>query len=160
MLYPESAREICGARVADSILQVSGTDAGFAQKYGEATEHALVSYLFFDRENPSSVVSCLLAARENARIVRTALTTPVWDALNSAYQKLKELERQPRSELDISELTEWTAQQTALVHGAMTTSMLRDDGYDFLNLGYALERADNTARLLNVKYPCRQEKRL
>ncbi|MEM8555271.1 MAG: alpha-E domain-containing protein [Pseudomonadota bacterium] len=136
----------------DSILQASGTGNDFGRKYGDPGERNMVSYLFFDRDNPSSVSSCLMAARENARIVRTALTAPVWDALNSSYQELKDLQRMPRSELDVSELTEWTARQTALVHGAMATTMLRNDGYDFLNLGYYLERADNTARLLDVKY--------
>lgn len=136
----------------DSILQASGTADGYERKYGEPGERNIVSYLFFDRENPSSVASCLMNARENARIVRTALTSPVWDALNVAYQELKEIQRRPRSELDVSELTEWTFRQTALVQGAMATTMLRNDGYDFLNLGYHLERADSTARLLDVKY--------
>ncbi|WP_172329305.1 alpha-E domain-containing protein [Mangrovicoccus sp. HB161399] len=136
----------------DSILQASGTADGFGRKYKDTVERNLVSYLFFDQENPSSVFSCLLQARENARIVRTALTSPVWDALNVAYQEMKEYQRRPRSEMDISEMTEWTTRQTALVQGAMAATMLRNDGYDFLNLGYLIERADNTARLLDVKY--------
>lgn len=136
----------------DSILQASGTADGFERKYGDPGERNIVSYLFFDAENPSSVASCLMAARENARIVRTALTTPVWDALNVAYQEMREIQRRPRSELDISELTEWTSRTTALVQGAVATTMLRNDGFDFVNLGYHLERADNTARLLDVKY--------
>ncbi len=136
----------------DSILQASGTADGFEHKYKDTVERNLVSYLFFDRDNPSSVFSCLLQARENARIVRTALTSPVWDALNGAYQEMKDFQRLPRSEMDISEMTEWTTRQTALVQGAMAATMLRNDGYDFLNLGYLIERADNTARLLDVKY--------
>lgn len=135
-----------------SVLQASGTDQGFAERYGEPVERNLVSHLFFDRENPSSVFSSLMTARENARIVRTALTAPVWDALNVSYTELKDIQRQPRSELDIGELTEWTGRQTALIQGAIMASMLRNDGYDFLNLGYHLERADATARLLDVKY--------
>lgn len=135
-----------------SILQASGTAPGFAEKYGDAVQRNIVTYLFFDAENPSSVASCLGSARENARIVRTALTSPVWDALNGAYQDLKALRRRPRSELDASELTEWTLRQTALVGGAMAATLLRNDGWDFLNIGYRLERADSTARFLDVKY--------
>ncbi len=71
------------------------------------------SHLFFDYDNPGSVASCIKQARENARIVRTALTTLVWDALNMAYQELRQMERQPRSELDLSLLTEWTMRQCA-----------------------------------------------
>lgn len=135
-----------------SILQASGTAPGFERKYKDAVERNIVSHLFFDRENPSSVASCLSAARENARIVRTALTSAVWDALNNAYQELRQLRRLPRSELEVSELTDWTRRQTAMMQGAVTTTLLRNDGYDFLNLGYHLERGDNTARLIDVKY--------
>lgn len=136
----------------DSLLQASGTAAGFARNYDDPVQRNIESYLFFDRDNPSSVASCLERARENGRIVRTALTTQMWDALNTAFQELREIERRPRGELDLSHLTEWTMRQAALLRGTIETTHLRNDGYDFLGLGYALERADNTARLIDVKY--------
>lgn len=136
----------------DSLLQASGTASGFDAKYGDPVQRNIESYLFFDRDNASSVASCLFRARENARIVRTALTSQVWDALNSAYQELRELERRPRSELELGRLTEWTMRHAAMVRGAIEATLLRDDGWDFLNLGYYLERSDNTARLMDVKY--------
>lgn len=136
----------------DSLLQASGTAAGFAKKYGDPVQRNIESYLFFDRDNPSSVASCLERARENGRIVRTALTSQVWDALNTAFQELRLLEREPRSALELSRLTEWTMRHAAQVRGAIDTTLLRNDGYDFLGLGYRLERADNTARLIDVKY--------
>ncbi|MDB6452108.1 alpha-E domain-containing protein [Falsirhodobacter sp. 20TX0035] len=136
----------------DSLLQASGTAEGFQRKYGDPVARNIESYLFFDRDNPSSVISCLTEARENARIVRTALTTQVWDALNMAFQELKQLERTPRSELELTQLTEWVTRTAALVRGSIGATLLRNDGYDFLNLGYALERADATARLIDVKY--------
>ncbi len=97
-------------------------------------------------------MSCLERARENGRIVRTALTSQVWDALNGAFQELRQIERTPRSEMELSRLTDWTMRQTALVRGAIDATQLRRDSWDFLGLGYALERADNTARLMDVKY--------
>ncbi len=136
----------------DSLLQASGTAAGFAGKYGDPVQRNIESYLFFDRDNPSSVASCLERARENGRIVRTALTTQMWDALNTAFQEVRQLERRPRSELELSQLTDWTMRHAAQLRGAIETTHLRNDGYDFLGLGYALERADNTARLIDVKY--------
>jgi uncharacterized alpha-E superfamily protein len=136
----------------DSLLQASGTAIGFDKKYGDPVQRNIESYLFFDRDNPSSVASSLFRARENARIVRTALTTQVWDAINTAFQELRQLERTPRSELELSQLTEWTMRHSAMVRGAIDATLLRNDGWDFLNLGYHLERADNTARLLDVKY--------
>ena len=136
----------------ESLLQASGTAAGFAQRYGDPVQRNIESYLFFDRDNPSSVISCIEQARENARIVRTALTTQVWDAINTAYQEVRQLERSPRSEVDLTRITDWTRRQTALLHGAIDATQLRNDGYDFLNLGFYIERADNTARLMDVKY--------
>ena len=136
----------------DSLLQASGTAIGFDRKYGDPVQRNIESYLFFDRDNPSSVASCLFRARENARIVRTALTTQVWDAINTAFQELRDLERRPRSELELSQLTEWTMRHAAMLRGSIDATLLRNDGWDFLNLGYCLERADNTARLMDVKY--------
>ena len=136
----------------ESLLHVGGTADAFAKKYGDPVQRNIESHLFFDRDNPSSVASCISRARENGRIVRTALTTQVWDALNSAFQELRALERMPRSELSLSRLTDWTMRTTALVRGTIAATLLRNDGYDFLNLGYYLERADSTARLIDVKY--------
>jgi uncharacterized alpha-E superfamily protein len=136
----------------DSLLQATGMAEGFAKKYGDPVQRNIESFLFFDRDNPSSVASCFTAARENGRIVRTALTTQVWDALNTAFQELKQLERTPRSELDLSRLTDWVMRHAAMVRGAIDATLLRNDGFNFLNIGYYLERGDNTARLMDVKY--------
>ncbi len=136
----------------ESLLQASGTANGFARKYGEPVQRNIESYLFFDLDNVSSVAACITAARENGRIVRTALTTQVWDALNTAFQELRSMLRTPRGELELGRLTEWTMRHTAMMRGAIDATLLRNDGYDFLNLGYYLERADNTARLMDVKY--------
>jgi uncharacterized alpha-E superfamily protein len=136
----------------DALLRAGGTADAFARKYGDPVQRNIESHLFFDQDNPSSVAACLSRARENGRIVRTALTTQVWDALNTAFQELRQLERLPRSELSLSRLTDWTMKHAATVRGAIDATLLRNDGWDFLRLGYALERADNTARLLDVKY--------
>jgi uncharacterized alpha-E superfamily protein len=136
----------------DSLLAASGTAAGYFAKYPAADQRRIEDYLFFDRANPSSVASCIERARENGRIVRTALTTQMWEALNTAFQELRRLEQSPRADLDLSRLTDWTMRHTAMLRGAIETTLLRNDGYDFLGLGYQLERADNTARLMDVKY--------
>lgn len=136
----------------DSLLQATGMAHAFAQKYGDPVQRNIESFLFFDRDNPSSIASCITAARENGRIVRTALTTQVWDALNTAFQELKQLEREERSTLELSRLTDWTMRHAAMLRGAIDATLLRDDGFNFLNIGYYLERGDNTARLMDVKY--------
>jgi uncharacterized alpha-E superfamily protein len=136
----------------DSLLQASGMAQSFAQKYGDPVQRNIESFLFFDHDNPSSIAACITAARENGRIVRTALTTQVWDALNTAFQELRQLERAERSTLELSRLTEWTMRHSAMLRGAIDATLLRDDGFNFLNIGYYLERGDNTARLMDVKY--------
>ena len=83
----------------ESILQASGTAAGFREKYGDVVQRNIESYLFFDLDNPSSIASCISLARENGRIVRTALTSQVWDALNGAFQEMQEMRRTERSKL-------------------------------------------------------------
>ncbi len=136
----------------DSLLRSAGSANGFAAKYADPVQRNIESWLFFDHDNPGSVATCITAARENGRIVRTALTSQVWDALNGAFQELRELERIPRSELDLSRLTDWTMRHCAMVRGSIDATLLRNDGYNFLNLGYYLERGDSTARLMDVKY--------
>jgi uncharacterized alpha-E superfamily protein len=76
----------------------------------------------------------------------------VWDALNTAFQELRQLEREERSKLELSRLTDWTMRHAAMLRGAIDATLLRDDGFNFLNIGYYLERGDNTARLMDVKY--------
>ena len=136
-----------------SLVAAAGSSAGFEAKFGETfRQRDVETWLFFDRENPSSVISCIETARQNGRAVRTALTTEMWDALNGAYLELREIERRPRSENPLPQLCDWTKRQAALFRGATEGTHLQNDGYDFLNLGLYLERGDNTARLLDVKY--------
>ncbi|MCZ0963033.1 alpha-E domain-containing protein [Paracoccus benzoatiresistens] len=136
----------------NSLLQASGTANLFAEKYGEISQENIEEFIFFDRQNPSSVMSCIEKAREAGRIVRTALTSQVWDALNVAYQDLRRIGRMPRDKLDTGSLTDFTTSHTSTVRGAINATQLRNDGWHFMNLGYGLERADATARLLDVKY--------
>lgn len=137
----------------ESILAACGSTTGFVQKYGEdLRQRNMESYLFFDEDNPSSVFSCIHRARENARIVRTALTSQTWDAINTAHQEIRELKRTERSKIEVSNLIDWTLRQAALFRGTIEDTQLRVAGYDFLNIGLYIERSDSTARLLDVKY--------
>ena len=137
----------------ESVLRASGTSRGFAAKYGDdVRERNVESFLFFDSDNASSVASNIENARENARIVRTSLTSQTWDALNNAHQEMRELKRTERSKLSMNYLIDWTLRTASLIRGTIEDTQLRIDGYDFLNIGNYLERADSTARLLDVKY--------
>ncbi|ETW14217.1 hypothetical protein ATO8_04966 [Roseivivax marinus] len=136
----------------DAILRASGSLETFREKYSEPKQRNIETFLFFDTDNPASVYSCIASARENARVVRTALTSQTWDALNTAYQELREMRRTERSKMSLTDLAEWTTNVCALVRGAIDNTQLRNDGYHFMGVGFSIERADNTARLLDVKY--------
>ncbi len=137
----------------ESLVIAAGSQPGFVEKYGKvARQRDVESWLFYDRDNGSSIMSCFESARQNGRAVRTALTTEMWDALNGAYLELKAIERRPRSQAQLPELCDWTKRQGALFRGSLEGTHLQNDGYDFLSVGSYLERGDNTARLLDVKY--------
>ena len=136
-----------------SILAAAGSASGFAGKYGPTPRQGDVeAWLFFDRDNPASVVNCIDHARRNGRAVRTALTSEVWDALNGGWLDLAPMSTQPRSSARLPELCDWTKRLGAQVRGAIEGTLQRREGYDFINLGCFVERSDNTARLIDVKY--------
>ena len=114
------------------------------------TEAAIVRSLMLDIENPSSIRTCLERARANGRSVRTALTVPVWEALNDGWRRL-ELMDAATAQRDLPAVLDWVKGRSALIRGAVHGTMLRNDGYHFLTLGGYLERADMTLRLLDVK---------
>ena len=104
------------------------------------------------RDNGSSVMSCIAQARQNARLVRTAITGEVWEATNAAYMTAKQVLARKVSERDLPAALNTVRQHTALVRGMTHGTMLRNEIYDFARIGTFLERADNTARIVDVKY--------
>jgi uncharacterized alpha-E superfamily protein len=134
----------------ESALLVTSCDAGFA-KTGQPTEPQAVSgYLTLSTENSSSIRSCLDAARSNAKSVRTALTRDAWEAINRAWLGLRGLATTGGYE-ETLRLIELIRAETRGFEGALHR-MLRNESYAFIGLGAAIERADNTARLIDVKY--------
>lgn len=136
----------------DSILQSAGVKRGFDMEYDAVTRDAAVDWMLRSKANPSSVLSCIEAARQNARMVRTALTGEVWGATNAAYMLIREKLARKVSERDLPGVLRDIRQHTSLVRGMTHGTMLRNEIYDFVRLGTFLERADNTARILDVKY--------
>ena len=114
-------------------------------------EPAVIRILLLDKDNPSSIRSCLERARANGRAVRTALTRDLWEALNEGWRTLEGTDL-ATAQRDLPALLDWVKQRNALFRGAATSSMLRSDRYDFLMVGAHVERADMTLRLLDVKY--------
>ena len=141
-----------GSNEWHSVLESAGALEGFLLQHDEVTQEAALDWLLRSTENSSSVLCCLSAARHNARIVRTALTPDVWEAINGFYIDIKKRLARKVSDRDLPALLDMLHQKTALVAGATNSTMLRNDLYDFTQLGTFVERGDNTARILDVKY--------
>lgn len=135
-----------------SVVTTAGVRAGFDAKYDAYTAMNVVDYLVRDASNPSSVLNVTNNARTNARLVRTALTTEVWEAVNENWMAMKVALKRPVRETDLPALLGEIRRHSALVRGALHGTMLRNDAYDFAQIGTAIERADNTARIIDVKY--------
>jgi uncharacterized alpha-E superfamily protein len=135
-----------------SMLQAAEVDAEFSLKHKVADVASVSQFMLFDETNPSSVRGCLLAARTNARSVRTALTTDMWESLNSAWLEFASLDPREIAGSRLIELLQWVKQVSYQYRGALLSTFLRDDGYAFSQIGNFVERADNTARILDMKY--------
>ena len=135
-----------------AVVSSAGSKSLYLKKHSQFDAASVIDFLLRDRDNPSSVMSVVEAARNNARLVRTALTREVWEATNECWITLKDLLAKPVTTRELPAVLGTVRQQSALVRGAMHGTMLRNDIYDFARLGTFLERADNTARILDVKY--------
>lgn len=135
-----------------SVLTTAGVRQAYAQRYDKVDGSSVINFLLRDKTNPSSVLSVIEAARNNARLVRTALTREVWEATNECWMTLKEALRTQISDNELPDVLSLIRQQSAQVRGAQSGTMMRNDIYFFAQLGTFVERADSTARILDVKY--------
>jgi uncharacterized alpha-E superfamily protein len=135
-----------------SVLTTTGQADAYAAGHSEFTGTQVYNYLLRDRDNPASVLSMVENARTNARVVRTSITNEVWEATNEGWMILRDLLGRPVRETGLGEVLAAIRKQATLVRGAMEGSMLRNEVFNFARIGTFIERADNTARILDVKY--------
>jgi len=135
-----------------SIVTTAGVCNAYEQRHSKFEANPVIDFLLRDPGNPSSVLSVIEAARDNARLVRTALTREVWEATNECWMALTSALQKPVSAKNLTDVLGSIRQQSALVRGALHGTMLRNDIYNFARIGTFIERADNTARILDVKY--------
>jgi uncharacterized alpha-E superfamily protein len=138
----------------ESVLLSSGALESFEKTGLPISEQNVIEFLTFSRDNPSSIRNCIEAARTNARAVRTALTVETWGAIDGAHLELKAMEsrRGAYSSDELGRFLEFVKQTSLTYDGGAYRTMLRNDAYWFSRVGLFIERADNTARLLDVKY--------
>lgn len=149
-LLPQSADDAeVGWR---GLLGISELIDDFSGRHGDITAKKVMDYMVHDEHNPASIYSCLMAARENARAVRGTLTTEVWETQNQTWLEFQRMLRNGSFEKDPGESFEWVKFRSHLSRGVTVGTMLQDEAFHFLRIGSFLERADNTARMLDVKF--------
>lgn len=141
----------------ESALKSSGADEIYLETKQPINEANVVAFLTFSSDNPSSIRNCIEFARNNARAVRTALTAEMWEAINGAWIELKKFETDYNQtgvydREQVGRFLDFVKRTSLDFDGSAYRTMLRNDAYWFSRLGLYIERADNTARLLDVKY--------
>jgi uncharacterized alpha-E superfamily protein len=149
-LQPQSAE--ASEQSWRSLVSISELNSLYGTKYPAINSRSVMAFMVADEANPSSIYNCLRAARENARAVRGALTTEVWETMNQTWLEFCKLLREGALTRDPSALFEWVKYRSHLSRGVTVGTMLQDEAFHFLRIGSFLERADNTARLLDVKF--------
>jgi len=136
----------------NAIIALNSLEAAYAKKYSEITAENVLRFMVSDADNFASIHSCLRMARENAHAVRGTITTEMWETLNATWLEAREKSFEQLYGAGISEFFEWVKMRSSLSRGTTLGTLLQDKAYHFIRLGTLLERADNTARILDVKY--------
>jgi len=135
-----------------SVISTAGQVDAFEERHGDYNAANVVDWLLRDKRNSNCILEIITHARNNARLTRTAITREVWESTNECWLELSEQLRRPVRETELPDVLAAIKRQSALVRGALHGTMLRNEIFDFARLGTFLERADNTARILDVKY--------
>ena len=135
-----------------AMLSISGLHEDFEARYSEPSAENVMHFMALDEKNPGSIYNSIFNARENARAVRGSITSEMWEALNHTWLEMRQIHADGIAEDGISPFFEWVKERSHLSRGITHGTLLRGDAYRFLRLGTFFERADNTARILDVKY--------
>ena len=140
-----------------AMLGISELQSAFDAKHDAVDQKSVLAFMVSDPGNPSSIASCLTGARENARAVRGTLTTEVWETHNATWLDMQRRLNSGVLGHDPSDFFEWVKYRSHLSRGVTVGTMLTDEAMYFIRLGTFLERADNTARILDIKYHAAKE---
>jgi uncharacterized alpha-E superfamily protein len=136
----------------ESAIATAGCVPAFQAKHETADAETVTEFLAFAPDNPASIRNCFEIARQNARAVRTALTGEMWDVINSAWHDIRRFDPGRTQGEELSNFIAFVKEASLRFDGSAFRTMLRNDAYLFSRLGILIERADATARILDVKY--------
>ena len=129
-----------------------GSGRRFDELYDELNHETIIRYVALEPENGGSIWSLIHRARENARAQRTAISSEAWESLNSTWLQVQNLDFEGLKRWGYRDFSDWVKERSHLFRGVVFGTMLHDDAFHFIRLGTFIERADNTARILDVKY--------
>ncbi len=132
-------------------LNCNGLTQAYQERHGAVEGAKVLHFMTLDEQNPASIYSCLRSARENAHAVRGTLSQEVWETANATWLEMTQRASRFLSETDYGEFFEWVKTRSSLSRGVTFGTMLHDEAFHFIRLGIYLERADSTARFLDVK---------
>lgn len=135
----------------DALIRTSGDEAAFAERYSAPTEKNVIAFLTFDEQNPNSIISCIHKARENARTVRESISSDMWELINELYHFIN-LNKRKRKIDDLEAFYHHLRKLNHLFVGLAENCFSHGEGWHFIRIGQLIERADKTARILDVKY--------
>jgi uncharacterized alpha-E superfamily protein len=133
-------------------LNITGTLFPFSGRHNLVCAREVLHFMALDPENPSSIYTCARQARENARSVRGSITSEMWEVLNTTWLEMQQMDEERMDARGVSAFFDWVKERSHLFGGVTFGTMHRDDPYEFTRLGTHMERADSTARILDVKY--------
>ncbi|MGB5101857.1 MAG: alpha-E domain-containing protein [Steroidobacteraceae bacterium] len=148
-LLPQQARS--GGHGWAQVLRALSLDEAYTERHETVEAHLAIDFLAFDPGNPSSILSCLRAARENARAVRGSISSEMWETFNTTWLEARSQAPTRFTARNVAEFVDWVKYRAHLARGVVLGSMLRDEGYHFMQIGTFLERADGVARLLQAR---------
>ncbi len=133
-------------------LTITATTRAYYDRHETPSLPALIDFMGLDGQNPSSIYTCLRRARDNAHAVRWQITSEMWETLNASWIELQSFKRELVSGPDATRFFDWVKERSHLFRGVTYGTIMRGEAFNFSRLGTFIERADATARILDVKY--------
>jgi uncharacterized alpha-E superfamily protein len=133
-------------------LTITGSTQAYFQRHDVVTLPELIEFMAFDTDNPSSIYACLKLARDNAHAVRWQITSEMWETLNATWIDMGSFDRSRVTGSDSTRFFDWVKERSHLFRGVTYGTIMRGEAFNFSRLGTFIERADDTARILDVKY--------
>lgn len=132
------------------LVRITGDDVLYESVYGEYTRDNVIEFLTFNKNNPNSILSCLIHARENARTIREIISSEMWQQINELYLTVKDATLKTNE--DLASFFSYIKKGSHLFSGIMDTTLTHNESYHFANIGRLIERAEKTDRILDMKY--------